>query len=446
MTNDIIKILNLKGYDIDLTKSFLDNDDLVNVKIHIYLNQRILLCPFCESKTKIKEYKIKKLTHALFIDVECNLIFHQRRMICTCCNKTFMENNPFSVRGHKADIQTEVSILEQLKNFKTTFKEVADMYHLSTTTVVRIFDARVQLKRHPLTKWVSMDEFYSRKLSTTGYCFTLFDPITRTVLDILPSRHKRILTDYFARIPIIERKKVQYISIDMWDSYKDVAKRAFPNAIIAVDSFHVIKHLNKAMDDVRKRIMKRYEESKYDDLGYYRLLKKFHFFFTKDMDKIKFNPKKSKKYSYLHDKYGMLDKLLSIDDELKQAYFLKEMYREFNLCSYYHETHEKLNDILEIFKTHAIPEYWEFIHMVENWKEEICNSFKIVENKRLSNGPIESLNSRTKILLKNACGYSNFNRFKNRLMFSMNKHEPINGNYSNNSYNRIGKLRGKYKK
>ena len=164
------------------------------------------------------------------------------------------------------------------------------------------------------------------------------------------------------------------------------------------------------------------------------------------MDKIKFNPKKSKKYSYLHDKYGMLDKLLSIDDELKQAYFLKEMYREFNLCSYYHETHEKLNDILEIFKTHAIPEYWEFIHMVENWKEEICNSFKIVENKRLSNGPIESLNSRTKILLKNACGYSNFNRFKNRLMFSMNKHEPINGNYSNNSYNRIGKLRGKYKK
>ena len=37
MTNDIIKILNLKGYDIDLTKSFLDNDDLVNVKIHIYL-------------------------------------------------------------------------------------------------------------------------------------------------------------------------------------------------------------------------------------------------------------------------------------------------------------------------------------------------------------------------------------------------------------------------
>ncbi len=46
MNRDIIKILKLKRYHIDLTKSFLDSVDLVNVKLPIYLNQRILLCPF----------------------------------------------------------------------------------------------------------------------------------------------------------------------------------------------------------------------------------------------------------------------------------------------------------------------------------------------------------------------------------------------------------------
>ena len=357
-----------------------------------------------------------------------------------------MERNPFSVRGHKADIQTEVSVLEKLRRFKTTFKEVADIYHLSTTTVVRIFDSRVCLKRHTLTEWVSMDEFYSRRLSLTGYCLTLYNPLNRCILDVLPSRHKSFMTDYFARIPIIERKKVKYVSIDMWETYKDVALRAFPDAIIAVDSFHVIKHLNKAMNDIRIRIMNKYKTNKTDEIGYYRLLKRFHYFFTTNMENIKFDPKKSKNYSYLHDKYVMLEKLLSIDDELRKAYYLKELYREFNLCTYYEESHEKINDLIEAFISSGIEEYYEFVRMLKSWKTEICNSFLIVHNKRLSNGPIESLNSRVKILLKNACGYSNFLRFRSRLMFSINKDEPILGIRSNNSYNRVGKPRGNYKK
>ena len=143
MVNDIIKILNLKGYDIDLNKSYLDNNNFINVNVHVYLNKRELRCPLCNSKTKLKKYNIKKLTHALFLDTECNLYFHNRLMICNECEKTFIERNPFSVRVHKADIQTEVSVLEKLRHFKTTFKEVADMYHISTTTVVRTFDSRV---------------------------------------------------------------------------------------------------------------------------------------------------------------------------------------------------------------------------------------------------------------------------------------------------------------
>ena len=69
-----------------------------------------------------------------------------------------------------------------------------------------------------------------------------------------------------------------------------------------------------------------------------------------------------------------------------------------------------------------------------------------MEHRRLSNGPIESLNSRVKIVLDNGYGYTNFNRFRNRLMYSLNYNEPIIGTDSNNSYKRKGKPRGKYKK
>lgn len=446
MINNIIKILNLKYYDIDLEKSYLDDVEQRDFKLHIFFNKRDVLCPICNTKGKLKEYKIKNIIHSIFIDAKCIIVLHQRRMYCPECGKTFMENNPLVFKGHKADIDTELSILNRLRNYRYTFKDVAETYHISTTTVVRIFDNRVNLKRHSLSKWVSMDEFYARKLTKTGYCLVLFDPIHNKIIDILDSRHKKVIIDYFSRIPIEERKKVQFISIDMWESYKEAALLAFPNCIIAVDSFHVMKHLTQAIDKARIRIMNDFKENEKDDIGYYRLLKKFHYFLTTNIENIKFKPRKESKYQYLIDKYGMLEKLLSISPELRKIYNLRELYREFNSVTEYPEAQEKLQDVIDKFKTAGIEELWPFISLLENWFTEICNSFMIIENKRLSNGPIESLNSRVKIVLNNGYGYTNFRRFRNRLMYSLNYNEPIIGVDSNNSYKRKGKPRGKYKK
>ena len=46
MINDIIKILNLKGYDIDIVKSYLEDSLSNEIKLHIYLNKRDLKCPY----------------------------------------------------------------------------------------------------------------------------------------------------------------------------------------------------------------------------------------------------------------------------------------------------------------------------------------------------------------------------------------------------------------
>ena len=51
----------------------------------------------------------------------------------------------------------------------------------------------------------------------------------------------------------------------------------------------------------------------------------------------------------------------------------------------------------------------------------------IIVKKRLSNGPMEGCNSRIKCLIKNANGYINFERFRKRVFFSLNKNTPIKG-------------------
>ena len=75
----------------------------------------------------------------------------------------------------------------------------------------------------------------------------------------------------------------------MWETYKQVSLDVFPNAIIAVDSFHVIKHLNLAIDMIRLKVMRKYDKghSRLENAQmYYYMLKKFHYFFTKNYDKI----------------------------------------------------------------------------------------------------------------------------------------------------------------
>ena len=86
------------------------------------------------------------------------------------------------------------------------------------------------------------------------------------------------------------RNNVKAVIIDMWDSYKELVHRYFKNSIVAVDSFHVIKHLNDAITKVRLNVMRKFKKANANKLiehdMYYYMLKKFHYFFTKDYDEI----------------------------------------------------------------------------------------------------------------------------------------------------------------
>ena len=84
--------------------------------------------------------------------------------------------------------------------------------------------------------------------------------------------------------------------------------------------------------------------------------------------------------------------------------------------------------------------------LLENWKDEILNSFYRVNGFRISNGPIEKANSEIRKLIKVSYGCSNFTRFRNRIMYIINKNEPILGVKKPNNNNRTFKLRGSYKK
>lgn len=117
----------------------------------------------------------------------------------------------------------------------------------------------------------------------------------------------------------------------------------------------------------------------------------------------------------------MLDLILKISPELKEAYIFKDSYLYFNSISDYESATNDFSDFMNKVKNCKTPEMIEIIKMLNNWREEIINSFIVINGKRLSNGIMESRNSIVKLIKMTGNGYVNFSRYRNRCMYCMNK-------------------------
>lgn len=446
MYNDTIKLLNLEDINVDFEKS-----DVVKINNVLYCNIVLTTvnehCPECGStEYSIKDYREKHVNHSISTASPCIIKYKARRYKCKHCNKIFYEYNPFSNSYDKVSTFTRVMVLDALRSHTATFTSVAKQYKLTTQNVMNIFDTWVDCKRKTLPSIICIDEIYTNKLSNSSkYAAVLLDFKSRQLIEIYSSRHKAFLANQFTYIPIEERNNVKAVIIDMWDSYKELVHRYFKNSIVAVDSFHVIKHLNDAITKVRLNVMRKFKKANANKLiehdMYYYMLKKFHYFFTKDYDEIYDGEIRIYKINAKWTKSEIKDYLLSIDDDLKYAYELKEKYRSFNMTAEYKTCDEELDELIHKFTNSHLEEYRIFGRMIRRWRNEIKNSFIKVKIgtskegkdiiKRLSNGPMEGTNSRLKCIIKNANGYRNFNRFRNRCFFAINKNEPILGKPKN---------------
>lgn len=83
------------------------------------------------------------------------------------------------------------------------------------------------------------------------------------------------MIDSFSRIPIEEKNKVECVSMDLCDSYRDAIKKCLPKAKISADPFHVVKNLVMCFQKMRINVMNRYKHLKRKASNYYWLFKKF---------------------------------------------------------------------------------------------------------------------------------------------------------------------------
>lgn len=89
---------------------------------------------------------------------------------------------------------------------------------------------------------------------------------------------------------------------------------------------------------------------------------------------------------------------------------------------------------IDLCKESKIEEFIEASKTIENWIEEICNSFI---DKRFSNGFTEGLNNKIKVVKRVGYGYKDFDFFRKRLLYILNG--KISGNSKKDGFQKIKK-------
>lgn len=367
--------------------------------------------------------------------MNCNI----QRYKCKECGHIFYEFCDFCNLNENISKESLFAILDNLKHLNETFESTASTFHLSRQTVINIFDKYVDYyppKELPLI--LCFDEKHiNNSITKNSYLFVITDFLNNKIYDILHSRHKNTLCKYFSAIPYQIRYKVQYITIDMWETYLDVASIYFKNAKIAIDSFHVMKLVNNAMQAIRINVMQKYNNNAEDinnNHDYYYMLKKFKYFFLSEFDDLSNEFIYINKFRYRMNKHQILNYLLDIDPKLSKAYYLTRKYREFNKTANINNCANELESLIEEFLSSNIKGFIDVARTIIYWKEYIINSFITIEQtssdgtiikRRLSNGPAEGINSKLEIININGYGFSNFNRYKNKCIYSINKDVAI---------------------
>ena len=414
--------------NIDCDRSIESYDPTTNNHI-IFLKLKKdvhYICPHCGTIDihKPRSTVLQTIKHASSTEDNIIIKFKRRVLLCSC-GHSFREPNPFNTSKKRISYHKECKILFALKDINKSYKDVADEFNTSPTTVTRIFDSKVNIPRQHLTEVLSVDEVYSKHCGFHKYCFIIYSPQQDKILDVLPSRHKEYLIDYFSKIPRNERKKVKYFSIDLYEVYRQVAKKCFPNALICADHFHVIKNLSTFFNTARIRIMKKYEYLKPTDDNFYWLYKKYWKLLLKNPDKLGYKKFKVARSRMHMDEHQIVDYMLFIDPQLKAAYELMNEYKNFNATATIEDAEERLDELMNKFLNSPLTEFHKFYRLLKNWRQEIINSFNKVNGYIISNGGMERANRDIKTIIRHAFGYRNFRRLRNRIMYIKNKDTAI---------------------
>ena len=381
--NYTTEILGLQDAKIE---NVCEIDDVLQIEVSI--KRRKQKCPCCGRSTKkVHDYRLQRVKDVSFRDKKTEIILRKRRYLCPHCHKRFYEKNTWLPRYCRRTTRLTAGVTIKLKEL-VSCRHVANECNVSVTTVQRIFDV-VDYSGKPLPEVLLIDEFKGNTGSKKYQCI-LMNGITGELIDILPNRDTGTLISYFKNK---NTDTVRFLVSDMWKPYQELCLTVFKNARHIADKYHVVRQVTWAMEAIRKEVQK--ELNKHSRLRYKHTA------------------------SILRKPYSMLTanetehlmQILTTSPKLAKAYWLKESFSEVFRAKTYEEAIELLKEWIKKAASSCIDRYVSCSKTMAYWSKSIATAIQY----GYTNGRIEGMNNKIKVLKRVSFGFRNFRRFRNRI-------------------------------
>lgn len=396
----------IKNLNADLTE-LLDIPELLAddyeiqrgiVFIHARPKNDNRVCEKCGSKkVKVEETLPKRVVRDRDIfGKQCYIIIHPRRFRCLKCGNRFTERFSFLYQNrsyteryaewvHKLCRKTDISFVSQLEGLG--YKKVENLfYSLSKEKIA----AQDELKFDKL----GLDEIALKK-GHKDFITIISDLTNGRPIAVLNDRSKESLNEFFDGMGKKTKARINEVSIDMWGPYYDVIRQHLPNARIVVDRFHVQKHLNDALTGVRRKIQNGLTDEQKE------AIKGSRWVLVKNVEDLN------------EEERAKLNEVYTSCEVLKKYHLAKEEFREiFEKVNSRKYASKKINWWVEKINRENLFHYGKFVETLQNWKRQILNYFL----SRTTNGFVEGLNNKIKLLKRIGFGFTNIEHFRLRIL------------------------------
>ena len=425
LTDYTKNILNIEDKNIYFYDDCFEIKKINNIETKIfrgYLTYTPETCPKCGCINNGPEDIIKwnfKRNCKIKITKVCNyntiILLDKQRFYCKHCDKTFTASTNIVDFRKQISRDTHTSVVLDLMT-KDSEKNIAKRNNISTNSVNRILDDissdKYVKNNGSLPTSFGIDEFSATKDTISKMAFIIVNQESRNVFDINNSRLSKDIYKYFTRYQKSERKKVKFITLDLYKPYYSLMHTLFPNAILIPDRFHIILQIRNALDKTRVSLCKKSNPN-------YNKLKKYWKLLLKNEDELdKDNKRYSKNFNKELSQFDIVQYLINTDDILNYTY---NLYQGI-IKSVKNRDKNKFLSIIHNVDLKKLNKYSKkAINTFLNFEKYIVNAF----DYELSNGLVEGTNNIIKQVKHNACGYRKFAHLKARIMLIKGLCNPL---------------------
>lgn len=374
------------------------------VRIELESTGKSYVCSACGQECSLKDHAPERTwRHLDTMQFETILVARVPRTKCDQCGvKTCAV--PWAEPHSRFTEMFEAFAIRVLQA-SASVEQGRQLLKLNWNSLQRIMDRAVERglfhRQMDEIKHVGMDE----KSFGRGhdYVSVLTDIDGSRVLEVVPGHDEESADALWNTLSEQQKGSVEAVAMDMWQAFENSAVSNVPNAEIVHDRFHISKHLNEAVDKVRrqehKALMKDGDET----------LKG-----TKQL--WLYNPE-----NMSDEQYEEFDTLKDIELKTSRAWAIREQFRWFWKYSYAGNAKKFFTRWYQWASRCQLEPIKKVAKMLKRRLNNILTWFR----HHISNATAEGFNSRIQSLKSAARGFRNFQNYRTRILFFCGKLELV---------------------